>query len=205
MCINEETSWTTLILGTVINAYLVKDLYRNKIYLPIFIILLWQYALLMQIPDAIAWRNIKNGNTTSKEGRLAFFLNVTQPIVLFLFILPFVKNYYMLILALVVLCIYINNIYVNYNDINYETKPHDKCSSLNFKWWEVIDPKLYFLSMTLFFILIPDIKIAFLNILLFYSSFIVSYTIDYTCNPSSLWCWSIASCGLINYLMAKRI
>ncbi len=200
MCINEETSWITLILGTVINTYVVKDLYRNRIYLPIFIILAWQYALLMQIPDAIAWRNIKNGNSTEHEGKLAFFLNITQPIVWFLCIMPFVKSYNVLLPVLLLLGIYIYDIYNN--KLKYDITPPEKCNSLNYQWWEKLNPYLYFLVMTSIFMIIPDRKFALLNIILFYGSFIISKLIKYECNFGSFWCWSIASCGLINYLAA---
>ena len=91
MCISEEISITTLVLGSLINFYIIyylSDKLDNNDSLTCFMfVLTWQYALLMQIPDAIAWNNIKNGKSTETAGKLAAFLNLTQPIILLIGIL----------------------------------------------------------------------------------------------------------------------
>ena len=206
MCINEETSWITLIIGTIINMYASYDLYKNKMFVPLFLVIAWQYALFMQLPDALAWRNIKNGKNTEQEGKLAFLLNVTQPIIYSLCIIPFATNLKLLLLMLIGMFFYVYHIYTNRNTVNYELKPSEKCSSLNYTWWRSpFDYRIYLLVMSLVFLCISNNTFALLNIIIFYGSLILSYIIQYSCNLSSFWCWSIASAGLINYLVAKRI
>ena len=87
MCINEPVSWVTLLIGTLVNLTALvllgkqakkgQKLDSTNVVLPIAIISLWQYALLMQIPDALAWRN----PSANYPGKLAFVLNTTQPLI----------------------------------------------------------------------------------------------------------------------------
>jgi hypothetical protein len=165
-------------------------------------ILIWQYSLLMQIPDAIAWNNIKNNKFSESPGKLAAFLNLTQPIVTFigmLFILN-VNSYYLLIPAFIVIIIYIVNILLNLKKFKYEVKPEKTCNSLNYTWWDNVNPSLYLIIFPLLFMLLP-IKFAITNLLIFFGTLFISMIVNYNCNPGSWWCWSIASAGILNYLI----
>ena len=43
----------------------------------------WQYGLLMQIPEGIAWLQLDGGQTDIRAvSRVAFVLNITQPLAL---------------------------------------------------------------------------------------------------------------------------
>ena len=87
MCLDERTSWITLITGTVVNmailTYFIKQLKKDpNAIIPLISLLTWQYALLMQFPDALAWRSLKKGiKPDIGIGMTAAFLNFTQPII----------------------------------------------------------------------------------------------------------------------------
>lgn len=66
----------------------------------------------MQIPDGLAWNKIKKGENTEFAGKLAAFLNLTQPIVTFILILIITKNYKILIPSAIVLIMYIINVII---------------------------------------------------------------------------------------------
>ena len=205
MCINEEVSITTLLVGTIVNLYILFNLSpklnNRNYYIAFIVVLVWQYYLLMQIPDAISWNNIKNNKKEEFPGKLAAFLNLTQPIVTFIGVCFIInKNYYLLIPALTVLIIYIINILVNIKNFRYDIKPEKECTSLNYKWWDLVNPALYLIIFPLLFILLP-FKFAITNILIFFGTLFVSMLVNYNCNPGSWWCWSVASAGLINYLI----
>tara|TARA_B100000886_G_scaffold339620_1_gene305660 strand:- start:484 stop:1137 length:654 start_codon:yes stop_codon:yes gene_type:complete len=213
MCISEEVSWTTLIVGTITNIVCISLLYPNLfkknnskyIYAIVFIIL-WQYGLLMQIPDGIAWRQIKDNKSTKSSGILAFILNVTQPIIFFIGIIIlmiiFKKNLYYLIPALILLIYYIYQIIheLLLNNLKFDVSPKNNCKSLNYQWWEKISSTIYLILFPLIIIPLFNLPITILNLSIFFISLIISSFIVYDCNPGSLWCWSIAIAGLINYL-----
>ena len=68
MCFNEYVSWLTLVVGTTANGIAGRLCERMRgsrgesIITPLLIIFMWQYTLLMQIPDSagleISQRNI---------------------------------------------------------------------------------------------------------------------------------------------------
>lgn len=207
MCINEETSIITFVVGTIINLILLCKLYPNikdKNYYTTFVVILsvWQYALFMQIPDTIAWNNIKKNKPNETASKLAAFLNLTQPIVTFigmLFILN-VKSYYLLIPAIIVIVIYVINILLTIKKFKYDVKPEKKCGSLNYSWGEHVSPVLYLIIFPLLFLVLP-IKSVPINLIIFFGTLLISILVNYNCNPGSWWCWSIASAGLVNYLL----
>jgi hypothetical protein len=205
MCISEEVSLTTLIIGSIVNFFIIyqlADKLYNKDSLVCFIfVLLWQYALLMQIPDAIAWNNIKNGKSTEAAGKLAAFLNLTQPLILLIGVLFITDNYYSLIPSFVVILAYIINIIMNIHKFEYDVKPGTDCNSLNYSWWNHVSSNLYLLSMTVIMLSIKNIHFKFFNLLIFYASLLISIFLNYSCNPGSFWCWSIASAGLLNFFV----
>ena len=134
MCISEGVSWTTLAIGSVLNILILIYLSQipdPKVIIPIILILGWQYALLMQIPDALAWRH----PTAQYPGKLAFILNVTQPLVLFiLVVIGLTKlgiSLVRLIPAIVALTVYsILTIKDTVNRTDYNIQPPQHCKHL---------------------------------------------------------------------------
>lgn len=222
MCINLETSIATFIIGTGLNVYFMFNLInyiktKNKIdkdalYCLTFIIW-WQYALLMQIPDALAWIDIKNNNYSDNPGKLAFILNITQPIIVFIstFILIYLtnkKNYLYLIPGFIVIVFYIINVFnqLKKKNINYNISPDisKNCNSLNYQWWDHISPLIYVIVIPLIILSLMNLKWCSINIFIFFATLIISMLLKSNCNPGSFWCWAVASAGLINYLIFKN-
>lgn len=209
MCINEETSIITLVLGTVINLSILIKLYpeifvNNYSMNTFFVVILWQYALLMQIPDYIAWNSINSNKNTEFAGKLAAFLNLTQPIMCFILMLILIhithKDYITLLPGVIILIFYIINILTNFSKFKYDVSPSINCSGLNYKWWEHINPIFYLLCIPLLIISLKSLKLTILNIIIFFGSLLSSILLTYGCSPGSFWCWSVASAGLINYI-----
>lgn len=208
MCISEEISITTLVLGSLINFYIIyylSDKLDNNDSLTCFMfVLTWQYALLMQIPDAIAWNNIKNGKSTETAGKLAAFLNLTQPIILLIGILFITNDYNTLIPTFIVMLAYIINVVINMHKFQYDVEPGNDCHSLNYSWWNHVSSNLYLLSMTILILSIKNTYFKFYNIFIFYASLLISIYLNYSCNPGSFWCWSVASAGLLNFIAMRN-
>ena len=214
MCINLETSVATFLIGSTINVYLLIKLFpkisgKNALHAFIFI-LVWQYALLMQIPDSIAWYNIKNNKPTDNAGRLAFILNVSQPIIFFFGVLFLIvklkKNIVYIIPALVVCIVYMYDIYINLtnNQLSYSINPVNNCFSLNYIWWFKLNASYYITAMILICIATADMKWSLLNILIYVSSLVVIKMLLTNCNIGSMWCWIVSFAGLANYLLYMK-
>ena len=200
MCFSEEVSWLTLIIGTVINIaciiYLSSIPNRIKI-IPILLVLSWQYGLLMQIPDALAWRNL----SSEIPGKLAFILNVTQPlvwlmvvcIIFYIYNLPIIR----LIPGIILFMIYIVDVIRQIPKINFQVK-YDNCRNLQYTWWRKISSVLYILLSCAILLAIPSIPLIIINLILFLGTLLMSMAlVNKGCSPGSLWCWSIAISGFI--------
>ena len=82
MCWNARTSFVTLGVGTATNlaayAILREDTIAQRF------VLAWQYGLLMQIPEGIAWLSLEDEGALRAASFTAMLLNVTQPLVFWL-------------------------------------------------------------------------------------------------------------------------
>ena len=153
MCISEGVSWTTLAIGSVLNILILVYLSRipgPKVIVPIILILAWQYALLMQIPDALAWRH----PTAQAPGKLAFILNATQPLVLFILVVIGLTKLRIslvrLIPAIIALTVYsILTIKNTVNRKDYNIQPTKQCKHLSYSWWDGNMLRLYALLIVL--------------------------------------------------------
>jgi hypothetical protein len=201
MCFSEKISWITLLLGSIINIILILLLSRisnPRVIIPIMLIVGWQYALLMQIPDALAWRNSK----ASYPGKLAFVLNTTQPIILIIvvaIILTKLQKSFIWLIPSLLLCI-VYSIYVikETPHINFDVTPESSCSNLSYRWWSKLPTSLYYIIMITTALAIPSAPFVAISLFLFVSTILVSAkVVSKGCNIGSLWCWSVASAGLV--------
>ena len=206
MCFNEPVSWVTLIVGTIVNIlsiiYLVHS-GKPNIILPIIIVVVWQYGLLMQVADALSWRN----PTSTNPGKLAFILNITQPIIYFIGVciifyilkIPIIR----LVPAIILCIIYIIYIFRAISHIDFKLK-FDNCSNLQYTWWKQIPAITYILLMLSILLSIPSIPLIIVNIILFLGTLLISkLLVNKQCSPGSLWCWSVALSGLVVTLTWK--
>lgn len=206
MCISERVSWLTLALGSMLNIPMLIYLSQkpeHEVIIPMILILGWQYALLMQIPDALAWRYPEE----QYPGKIAFFLNVTQPLVLFILIFialwKLKMSLWKLTPAIVALTLYTFMTIKDAVDIkDYNIQPNEKCKYLTYTWWSPKKYILYFISMILLiFALAPEWGYIGITLGMFIGSIIGSVIVaGYECNPGSLWCWSIAGSGACTFI-----
>ena len=205
MCWSAESSIASLIVGTIVNALCIVHLASlgSETLVPIAIIVGWQYALLMQIPDALAW--VRKEYETS--GRIAFSLNVTQPLVCFCLVYSVLaaKSVSMsnLLSAAIVGIVYIYYLLTNLRYLDMNIKPTQKCTSLQYRWWDGIGSWLYCILMILTIMALPAKEYVWLTVGLFVISLaIVLASTKSGCNPGSAWCLTTAAFGLVTYAFA---
>ena len=227
MCLDESTSWTTLIAGTIVNTailiYFLKHLKKDpNVIIPLISLLIWQYALLMQIPDALSWRSLNKGiKPNINIGKTAAVLNFTQPIIVligvYLIILSLNKPTRALYPAMVACLVYVILVltYVTSNKRNFDVDPGTKCRSLDYAWWNNTGYlNLLYIIVTILCILaipqVPGPNWRIVMMIIFLGSLFAMMAVNYKyqkqgkgdgCNTGSLWCWSIASAGLILFFI----
>jgi hypothetical protein len=167
---------------------------------------MFQYALLMQLPDGLAWRELRLQKKISPSTKyLAFGLNTTQPLVIGL--LAFAASVYtgrklpvtfwMGVFALIVYII----LFMVGNNIDWNMKPTASCAHLSYGWFDkvkdmyVIRTTLYFVTLLLFFSALPRVWWITTTII-FLVSFAISKII-YPCATASTWCWTTVAAGLV--------
>tara|TARA_B110000008_G_C16883374_1_gene529850 strand:+ start:410 stop:1099 length:690 start_codon:yes stop_codon:yes gene_type:complete len=216
MCFDEKTSWLTLSIGSIINIGVLLYLgiehnksHNNLIY-PIVIVLYFQYTLLMQIPDGIAWRQLrKNKKIEPSTKNLAFGLNTTQPLIsgLLVFMVciytkqPLPVQFW---IGVVLLLIYIS--LLSFEKVT-EAKmaPTPQCKHLLYEWWSTEDEKknirrttqfvLYAIIILLFVSVLPQLWWATGTAIFLGTLALTTYM--YPCSNGSLWCWSIAYASIV--------
>lgn len=211
MCFDEKTSWITFGVGTTINigigAYLYQEYNRTKnkdAFIALMLLGVWQFALLMQLPDALAWNSLRNNSKTpSYIGKSAYFLNIAQPVVSFL-VLLFIYNCLGLSMTILIPIFILLIIYIGFvlsfltEKPDFNIAPTKSCHSLDYYWWDKgIRGILYFATMLVILAALPGIKWKVVNIVIFVLSFVIMSASFRNCNVSSLWCWSIAPAGII--------
>jgi hypothetical protein len=210
MCFSERVSWWTLALGTLANATALVLVREDKIATAS--ILGWQYGLMMQLPEALAWRRLDQGQPMPPWiGRTAFVLNVTQPLVIAL--VSFVAATQLQDkLPLVAVAVAVLALYLMYwvfrapsvwQPCNSTIVPEKGCTSLNLQWWSRLPFVLYVASSLLAFALLPLPWFA-VNGGLFLGTLFLSMGL-YTCGIGSMWCWSTAASGAVVAAMSAFV
>lgn len=213
MCWNEPVSWITFILGSLFN-FLVAWYFQEIIITVICI--LWEWVILMQFFEAIAWRtqpnnmsqgnqpnNIPQGNqpTTIPQGNRfagigAMIANITQPIILGLGLICFTEvSVINKVVAMMVVFAYICWMIYALNEsphVNYLIPEH-ACHHLDYTWWNSfpLTSVPYMLALiSLIFLLLRPIDLAWFEVLYIMVTVMISL-LFYSCSNSmgSIWCW----------------
>jgi hypothetical protein len=155
----------------------------------------------MQLPDALGWRYPES----KFPGKLAFILNITQPLIFFLLICVALKKLKIslvrLLPALLVIIVYIIWWIYYYQSFSFNLKPLINCKSLNYRWWNYKSLLLYTIIFVLTILTIfPSFGYIILSLSIFFGSLLISHYYSNNCFPGSLWCWSVASAGLITFI-----
>jgi len=196
MCWDEKTSWVTFIIGTSFNIF---NIYYFKNTTITIISMIWQWVLLMQLFDAMAWRSMANGD--KKTNRIAangaMIVNITQPIMV-AFLLLLITPVQTLNKAIVLVCVFIYICWLLYslnsNEEFNTLQPSERCENLDYVWWRKFPGKATLYMITLLasvFLLLKPTSLA-----LFESGYIVITlaisALFYSCGTASVWCWFAA-------------
>lgn len=198
MCWSESVSWFTFILGSLFN-FLVAWYFQEEIITVICV--LWEWVILMQFFEAIAWRTQPIQETTVALGNRfagigAMIANLTQPIILGLGLICFTKvSIINKVIAMMVVFAYICWMIYALNEsprVNY-LRPETTCHHLNYTWWNSFPLTAipYMLTLiSLIFLLLRPIDLAWFEVLYIVVTVIISLMF-YTCSNSmgSIWCW----------------
>jgi hypothetical protein len=158
----------------------------------------WEYALLMQIPEGIAWLQIENGQNIQIVSRIAMILNVTQPVALFVGIrlggLCGTLKYGHIVLFMygLVLVTQFDHVWEG----SLSIAPNEGCTHLNLGYWDTSRGIVYVASSLLIISEVPILFWTVVHSMLFLVSLTFAIVL-YPCGVGSVWCWFIFVSGPI--------
>jgi len=209
MCFSKRESLLALILGTVINIAVACLLathprYRTTRRTRLAVVAAWQFALLMQIPEAVQWHYMDRSQAVpSYVNPLAYWLNNLQPIVMYLAVAAASVGHVSSVLLMLgsacavaftaAAAVHFRAAMADQRDL----QPAADCRHLNLHWWQHrLRPYLgfYMLGVIAALALVPDHQ-RWVQLAVFIGSFILAANV-YHCGGGSVWCWSIAPASL---------
>jgi hypothetical protein len=208
MCWNAETSIITFIVGTILNIYTYNN-YHNNIKI---VCIIWQWILCMQLSEFFIWTALSNNNKLQNKigTKMALFLNILQPVFVFIVCMCFSCNKISSIkkiLASIVILFYMSYMLLKFNEVPEYTKlnPSSGCSNLDLKWWHDMPGSGLIYCFTLFTIILllfSPFKLAAVTVLYIFIALIISKKF-YSCGQPSIWCWLVVPMPLIIALIQK--
>lgn len=197
MCWDIETSLTTLAIGTVFNAFNVYKFSKSYPQIvPISVV--FQWTLLMQLFEAMAWYSQKNPDMNSKAAEYAMVANVTQPIVTVFILLVCMSDLPIENKAVAVGAVFAYTCWLllelNNQDKFKVLKPKHGCEHLDLVWWSKFRGKCIPYLVVLFTVLIlllRPVNDMVVTTSYIFISLVLSYFI-YPCGTGSMWCWFAA-------------
>jgi hypothetical protein len=176
--------------------------------------IVWQWVLSMQLAEFFIWKGIDdNDKKINKFGtKLALFLNILQPVVLFIVPLILLDKNISLKNKIIASCIiisYISFMLINFNQVPEYTElnPSQACSNMNLKWWEDIQYAGIIYCITLFsiiFLFVKPFQLASLISAYIFIALILSM-IFYSCGQPSIWCWLVVPMPLLIASLTKQM
>lgn len=211
MCFSQLESIAALIVGTVINIVILIILvtcpaYASVKWPRVAIVCLWQFAILMQIPEAIQWRSIDRKTPTPPYvNALAYWFNVLQPAVAFLGIASALVASHtthmptLLIASVMPILFTIVAGWYYHRSMNHrrDITPLPACAHLDLHWWRGdLAPLLglYMAAVMSAIVLVPDYQ-RYVQLSVFIGTFLLANAM-YSCGTGSIWCWMIAPASL---------
>lgn len=217
MCFSKETSIASFVIGTLINVavgtFVTMQGYDN---LPwrYAILALWQFAILMQLPEAVGWGYVNRGTQGPPSvERAAYWLNNLQPAAAFVFIVGtyFLVNqsfpsdpivWVALIAAVLATAAFTITAAAKSGTLLGRPEgiaPGRGCDHLNLHWWSAEGLKpylpLYLIAIFACIMLLPSASMQITQSSVFFGTLLLSSAL-YSCGVGSLWCWSVVAAGL---------
>jgi hypothetical protein len=213
MCFNKTTSITTFVLGTIVNIVVAVSLINHgysDLAWRLAIVVGWQYALLMQIPEAVQWHYIDQGlRAPASTERAAYWLNTLQPLAAALLIgsVSFAVNGVAVPPAMWV-AVFATALFTLSAMMHADESlgrreermaPEVGCDHLNLHWWEVdsLLPyfPLYLIAMFATVMALPTPSLRAVQSSWYFGTLLLSRGL-YSCGGASIWCWFVAMAGL---------
>jgi len=206
MCFNEPISWTAFGVITLFNILTIIHTNRSTYT---SIALIFQWVLLMQVFDALAWHDPTCGSSLNMIAtRGAFLANVTQPIIAYFLLMYISKSsQFEKVAATVVVFLYIMWVINGATNVNITClKNSDTCANLQYYWWSGITPVwFYHISLILIvLLLLKPFSLAVAITTIICMTFIISF-IFYSCGVGSVWCFIAAFVPILNYIAYKYL
>jgi len=209
MCFDEKTSWITFIVGTLFN---VLGIYYYQDYRYTAVAIMWEWILLMQVFDAIAWRYPECGSTQNKfAARGAYIANMTQPVVIYLVMILLTMNVSTSnkVISSVLILAYICSVLYSSQEINDVEclRRTEQCSNLQYSWWDGQNVTLF-----LYFVCVLGLPLLLfrpMSFAVYTSSFISAIFVLslflYRCGVASVWCWFAAFAPVLNFFVWNKL
>jgi hypothetical protein len=208
MCYTKQASISAFAVGVISSLLLIffgDPLYRNQ---NIAIGLSFIFTSFMQLVDYMIYidPNCKNG-WNEVAGKIGPILNVLQPLVIYIFILLFVENSSIKLLASswnILYVIYVLNVYSQYfqkgNFCSFQLKGRPRWTWYNFfgTRWEIF----YLLILYLNLLTLWKFKYFKVYTILITLFFLISY-FNYKNHIGEFWCWFVNSVPLIILILQK--
>lgn len=211
MCWNKETSFITLIVGTLFNIILILAYPTKEVKIIAF---MWQFVLLMQLFEGLSWISKENEykKLSDFSTKSAFFSNILQPVAVCIGALMLAKTIGLKVILSILIVSYIIYCIIIFKNFNF-TKPlyynSEKCKHLSLYWWN--DEKYkktlftFYLILVIFgYLSLPTKSLGILLILYIISTLLLSKNL-YPCSTGSLWCWFAAFAPIYTLICLKII
>lgn len=200
MCWNEPVSWTVFFVGTLFNIYLI---WKYKTPVAIALALIWQWILLMQLFDALLWRDQKCGSLNKFAGNSAYIANITQPIVVFLVLIVISSaSMKFKIMAGVIVLVYISYLVMSKSVVGNIECVKEKNGHLDYFWWNKMKYGKVIYIVTL--IAITFLLLRPMALSLFEMSYVLGTLmltgIFFSYGGPSIWCWFAAFAPIANVI-----
>jgi hypothetical protein len=183
----------SFIIGTFFNIYLFNLTTNINVKI---IAGLWQFAILMQFIDFLAWTSECPSPQQKLSSRSGYILNILQPIAILLlsFLLKDFIDIEVKIISIIILIGYLSYILVNipYSKDKECIKRIDECSHINYYWWNQDNKAVYvyLISVILLTILLIKPTNFAISQLIYVISTLILSGYFYGCGVSSIWCFS---------------
>lgn len=215
MCYDEKTSWLTLGIGSIVNIGVLlylgiehrKSQNKDLIY-PVVVLLIFQFCLFIQIPEGIAWGQIRRNQKIEKgpDWAVSILLSM-QPVILGLLVYgacvytgrPIPIRFWVTVLIILLTMCYFVYLALQGRNTNL-TGPTPQCKHLQYRWVASSSKLLpYLVTILLFFSVLPPTWWV-TGTVIFLGSLAWAYYM-YPCATGSMWCWSVALSGLVVLLV----
>lgn len=186
-------------MGTITNILVCLHLYKIGRTKDVYMLLSWQFGLLMQIPEIMEWRNIRfNKEETFDTSILAFWLNVLQPVVAYIGVTATVgsQDIYSII-GLTMYALTFMNV-----KLGKSIRPRNDCPHLVFDWWPLHRAIAYHLVTLLILRRLP-LRSAMIHTFVFEATFLFATLTVKPCAIASVWCWSTFVAAICVFLSVQ--